>query len=305
MAANRIKKALPTIIVALVAIISYLIYNYAYLVYQEYDYYTYYNDIQGLQRSSPVFINGVRVGEVSNINIKDRKGVMVTMSIKKEVTIPKGSTALLASSGILGEKLINLELTNNKNIYQHKDLITGKYDTSILEMSDQINPILESADYILSTADKNLSGYKKKLENGLVEKSHKDVKHAEANMNKYQKQVAQINSSADKISQSLAKLKNQSAEMVRNKKELNTSITNAEKSTGSLAQQDFTATADELQETVKEVRKKATEVEQSPTVQKALTDDKSYNNANKQIKDAHQQLTEMKENPSGISLIGG
>ena len=58
-----------TVISVLVLVAGYLAYKYAYLVYREYDYITLYEDVHGLQRSNPIFIDGVRVGEVSNIEL--------------------------------------------------------------------------------------------------------------------------------------------------------------------------------------------------------------------------------------------
>lgn len=298
------KSGLITFIAIAVAAIGYLVYHYAYLVYQEYDYYTYYENIHGLQRSCPVYVDGVRVGEVSGILMNRGDKVKVTMSIDKHTKIPKGSIALLASSGLLGDKMILLEKSDSDSYYMHNDFITGRYDTSILEMSDQINPIIESAKYILETADKNFNNFNRKLDNGLVKKTQKDAKRLERNMNKYNKQVADIKRSADEIATSLTRLKHKTAEIVADKDSLNYTLENAETGTANLTQQDYAASTNEFRATINQAREEATTIENSEAIKTLLEDNGTYQNASKQAKELDTELKATKENPPGIQIIG-
>lgn len=305
MALKKKKSYLLTLSVALLAAIGYLIYHYGYMVYQEYDYYTYYENINGLQRSSAVYINGVRVGEISDIDMEIKEKVKVTMSIKNEIEIPKGSIALLASKGLLGERMILLQTTNNQDIYTHKDEIVGKYDTSVMEMSDQIEPIIESTKYILETADKNFVNFNKKLDNGWVKQTQKDVAIQEQNMNKYQRQAAEISASAKNVISSLRGLRNQSDSLVKNKNRLNASLKNMEKVSDSLSKNPVVETVSNLQGTVRKAGQQTSEVTNSETINGLLNEKATYNKAAQQIENLNKDLKETKENPSGITLIGG
>lgn len=305
MSNSKIKSSIITIVVIALAAGGYLIYHYGYLVYQQYNYYTYYENIHGLQRSCPVFIEGVRVGEVSGILMKRKDKVKVTMSIDKEVQIPQGSVALLASTGLLGEKMIVLERSENTTIYNHQDIIKGRYDTSILEMSDQVDPIIESAKYILNTADKNFSNFNRKLDNGLVKKTQKDVKRFEQQMGSYREQVASIRKSANKVTNSVKQLEQQTTEIVRNKDSLNLSLKNAETTTADLAEINYASQTKELHTTVNNADEKAKEVTESASIDKLLNETETYQNATKQLNDINGELKDTKENPEAIQLIGG
>lgn len=305
---SRIKKkksGIVTIIVAALAIIGYLIYHYGYMVYQEYDYYTYYEDIHGLKRSNPVFIDGVRVGEVSGILINKKGKVQVTMSIHKENKIPKGSVALLASSGLLGDKMIQIQPTRSPEFYNHEGTLRGMYDTSILEMSDQIEPIIESAKYILETADRSFSRFNNKLDNGWVEKTEKDVNALEQDMGKYRQQAASIQKSVRGVMQSVRSFRKQTDEMVANREELNNTLKNAEASTADLSDAPVVNSLKEAGDAAIELTKAAEDVVAAPIVTDALDDDKTYKETTETLGELNNKLQQTKKDPPVMSLIGG
>lgn len=294
-----------TVISVLVLVAGYLAYKYAYLVYREYDYITLYEDVHGLQRSNPIFIDGVRVGEVSNIELDGNKKVTVTFSINKHIKIPRGSIAYIASNGILGEKMILLEKGEGPGFYKHMDRLTGLYDTSVMDMADQVAPMVESAKYILNTADKNFSNFNRRLDNGLVEQTQKNVKSMEQSMASYRKQSVAISEQVGGIADRLSGYRNSSQELSNQVKSLDTTIQNAEKATASLAKQPYAEQLDTLKQTVQKANKSAKEIADNKTVQKSLNSKKDYQEINKQLEDANKEMQEMNKNPKGFSLIGG
>lgn len=289
----------------MVLVAGYLAYKYAYLVYREYDYITLYEDVHGLQRSNPIFIDGVRVGEVSNIELDGNKKVTVTFSINKHIKIPRGSIAYIASNGILGEKIILLEKGEGPGFYKHMDRLTGLYDTSVMDMADQVAPMVESAKYILNTADKNFSNFNRRLDNGLVEQTQKNVKSMEQSMASYRKQSVAISEQVGGIADRLSGYRNSSQELSNQVKSLDTTIQNAEKATASLAKQPYAEQLDTLKQTVQKANKSAKEIADNKTVQKSLNSKKDYQEINKQLEDANKEMQEMNKNPKGFSLIGG
>ena len=66
-----------------------------------------FHQVIGLEPESTVRLSGVPVGTVKNI-ANSGEGVVVTMSIRSETQIPRGSSATIASSGVMGEKFINI-----------------------------------------------------------------------------------------------------------------------------------------------------------------------------------------------------
>jgi len=72
-----------------------------------YPVYSYVDSAAGLDKNSPVRIAGVEVGKVESIGLEGLKA-KVTMQIPSKTQIPEGSKIYVKSSGLLGEKYIEI-----------------------------------------------------------------------------------------------------------------------------------------------------------------------------------------------------
>ncbi len=75
------------------------------------EYYVEYKDVQQLTKSSPIYINGLKVGAVKDIYIKpeDQRTIIVVLDIKTSIKIPKNTIASIQSTGLVGGKVITLQ----------------------------------------------------------------------------------------------------------------------------------------------------------------------------------------------------
>lgn len=289
------KRGWFTFAVVLIAVTGYFVYKYAYLIYQDYDYYTYYDDIHSLQIANPVYVNGVKVGEVSRIELNGSEQVRVTLSIDKETRLTKGTTAILGSNNLRGDKMVFLELGKSTQVLTHKSIITGKYDTTVMDMSDQINPIIESTKYILKTADKNFSTFNRKVENGMVGKTQKDIRRIEQSMNHYQNQLANIEVNAANVVKSIRDIKAQTQNTLNQQGDLNKTIKNTEIATAEWSKLPVEANIDTLNKSIKLARQQVSEIENDQTLRAALESKEAYNDASKKSGELNNTLREMKK----------
>ena len=74
---------------------------------QGYQIYAVFDSVAGIDLKTPVKIAGVPVGEVEKIELTDTKA-RLTLRIRPEVKIRKGAQTLIRSSGLLGEKYIEI-----------------------------------------------------------------------------------------------------------------------------------------------------------------------------------------------------
>ena len=73
-------------------------------------YYVAYKDVAGLTVGTPVQIAGVAVGTVNQIALdQQKKMVVVTLEVKKNVNVPVGTKAYISTVSLLGEKAVQLE----------------------------------------------------------------------------------------------------------------------------------------------------------------------------------------------------
>lgn len=294
MQAKTKKRGWLTIAIVLIALSGFLVYKYAYLVYQDYDYYAYYDDIHALQIANPVYVNGVKVGEVSQIKLNGSEKVRVTLSIDKKTKLAKGTIAVLASNNLRGDKMIFLEPGTDVEILSHKAVITGIYDTTVMDMSDQINPIIESAKYILNTADKNFTTFNRKIDNGLVKKTQNDIRRIEQSMASYRTKLSEIETNSSKIIGTIVSLKNRAQSINNKSTELNNTIKNAEKTTGEWSVQPVAANIDTINKGIRSANEQLSQIEGNKTIQGVLEKKEMYNDAAKKSAELNNSFREMK-----------
>ncbi|MFA6558648.1 MAG: MlaD family protein, partial [Candidatus Obscuribacterales bacterium] len=74
-----------------------------------------FHDVAGLNNNAPVNINGVRIGQVEQIDLKGKGQVLVHLKISSEdITIPKGSAITIQTQGLVGAKYIEITLPETK-----------------------------------------------------------------------------------------------------------------------------------------------------------------------------------------------
>lgn len=297
------RRSIITISVILVAVTAYLVYHYGYIVYQNYTYYTHYENVHGLQRSSQVVLNGVKIGEVSDIELKDRNMVKVTMEIDKDVKIPKGTIALLASKNLMDEKMITLRFSDQVEIYNHKGIIAGRYDTTVLEMRDQIDPIIQSTKYTLSNSKKNLNNTKQEIEDGMVIDIRKDIKNVEHTMRNYRKQSEDIKTNAARVTASLKTIGEKTSTLVANKEKINQNIQEAKVTTEKLSEITVAEQLKNISASAKKVEDKTKQVDTEGATSKLINETETYNDAVKKLRNVNDQVKEYEEDPPGISVF--
>ena len=105
--------------------------------------YAVYDDINGLSKSNPVVINGLQVGNVSNLDGgKEVTKILVTITLKKDVLIPDNSLAVI-SPNLLGTTTLEIKLGKSRNFLKDGDtLLTTQSGSAFDEALKMLNPVL-------------------------------------------------------------------------------------------------------------------------------------------------------------------
>ncbi|MBE9483384.1 MAG: MCE family protein, partial [Bacteroidetes bacterium] len=101
--------------------------------------YAVYERVSGLTKANPVSINGLKVGQVSDIYFNpDFSGeIVVEITIETDMPIPKNSVALIYSSDLMGSKAINLQLSDDSLFVNNGDTLGTKVEASLKEAVNQ------------------------------------------------------------------------------------------------------------------------------------------------------------------------
>ncbi len=128
----------------------------------EYKYYVLYDNIDNLQTSNPVLINGLPVGRVANVELLPERNnkILVTLTISKKLQIKKTNCAMLKNASLLGGKAVYLQLDSalskerfkafSMQYYNPKDTLrVGIEKDMISAITSQVAPIVKRADSVM------------------------------------------------------------------------------------------------------------------------------------------------------------
>jgi phospholipid/cholesterol/gamma-HCH transport system substrate-binding protein len=119
-------------------------------------YYARYKDVGGLSPSTIVALNGFKIGYVREIYFaKDLSGdLMVKLAIYNNFPLPVGTTAEIASTDLLGSRIVKIDLGNSGIKYQPNDTLKAMTEVDFKQqVSDQIVPLKIKAERLLVSLD--------------------------------------------------------------------------------------------------------------------------------------------------------
>lgn len=125
-------------------------------------YYVRFSNIGEIVNTSPIFINGYKVGHVSNViyNFENPDEVYVEMLLDSQLQMPEGSVALI-NTKMLGSSTISLAFGKSTTMIHPGDTIEGRMNTGAMdeaaEMIPQITAMLPKLDSILVSLNSTLA----------------------------------------------------------------------------------------------------------------------------------------------------
>jgi phospholipid/cholesterol/gamma-HCH transport system substrate-binding protein len=177
-------------------------------------YYTVYNEVGGLAESSPIEVNGYRVGVVQSIRFVDETTgrLLVSFSVKKGFRIPKNTVAEITPVSVLGGMKVRFVFGNGPDFYKNYDTIPGRLAPSITELlqnelvpvKDKITGLVTRIDSVMMSVneimdddfEKNLRGTMSNLNSttksidNVIGAKEKELRAMLENLNKFSKMLA-------------------------------------------------------------------------------------------------------------------
>jgi phospholipid/cholesterol/gamma-HCH transport system substrate-binding protein len=133
--------------------------------------YTEFDNVKKLEESSPVLLNGFQVGVVSSITMKDDDAhkVLVAMTLKRDIKVPKNAVAALVSDNVMGGPSLQLffdKPCTGPDCVESGDYLKGitrgflnsmatpdEIELYLNKVKNNIGPIMDSLDYSLRSSD--------------------------------------------------------------------------------------------------------------------------------------------------------
>lgn len=250
-------------------------------------YYAIYHNVDGLTESNQVFLNGLAVGRVSDIQIQQSKNrVLVELDIESEIIITDSSVAML-NGELLGGRFIQLEMKGGGKTLQPKDTIQAEVAKGLMDFVTQnagpVRDMLQNLNTILEALARNTA----RLDTMFIRLQdtpallNSTLRSANTNMNNlsanFSSVTGNLNATLDQLKPTLANFKtlSDSLKMMR----LNGTLNRAQESLTKLNQ-----TLDRLNKG-------------DNTMSKLMTEDTLYVNLNKLLLSLDTLAKHFNENP--------
>jgi len=271
-------------------------------------YYCVYDQVGGLAESSPVEINGYKVGIVQSIDFLDETSgkLLVVFSVSKDFRLPLNTVAEIVPVSIIAGMKVQFVYGNGPGFYSYGDTIPGKLSSSIITtIESEFGPVKERITHLLDIIDSTIAGIDAVLTPGFSENLNGTLE----NVNNTSKSISNIfGESENDLKEAIGNITEFSGMLARNTSRIDSSLLNLETITDTLAASDIYNTISNLKVSLE---KTATLIgnlnEGQGSAGKVFTDDSLYINLSSSLESLNNLLEDMKNNPGRyvhFSLFG-
>lgn len=301
----KLSKEVKTGILSLSAILLF-IYGYSFIKGSDiFDnsriFYVSYQNVEGLDNSARVTINGLAVGKVKSINLVNKEGgLIVSFSVDREFNFSRNSIVRIYSSSLIGGKQLAIILDNEtNNIAKSGDTLKGEIEKGMLEvMTGGLKPLEQK----LLTTLSNLDSLVLNLTDVLDDETRLNLKESIVSLNQTMNSFKEASGNLNSL-------------IKTNKEKLNNTFANLEiasenfaRFSDSLAQIETGKMVKDLENIISRFNSILEGIEDGKgSIGKLLKDDKLYDNLEGASKQLELLLEDMKLHPKRyvhFSLFG-
>ncbi len=278
------------------------------------EYHSYYENIQGLQVSAEVMMQGFAIGKVSEITLQEDRKIKVTFLLKNDIKVAEGATVQLETKDFVsGTKFINLSLpqsidANTKYLPEYS-FVPSTMSSGLLDnISDQVSPLMSVVRNAVSSLDSILHS----INTIINDDARVHLNNSFASLDKGMKDLSELSAALNKQSNSLAAVMNNANSITGNLANSNAHITNT---LGNLSDFSNQLKNAPLEQTLKELNGAVTNINgivskintNDGSLGKIMSDPELYNNLTGTLGALDTLLTDLKARPSryiNVSVFG-
>ena len=123
---------------------------------KERTFYAEYQQVSGLVKSDPIYINGFRAGQVKDLYFspENSASIIVELQLTQDFPLPKNSIAQIISTDLMGTKAVSLNIGNSKELLQDGDTMRTSIESTLQEQMEQtLGPIKNKAEELIGSVD--------------------------------------------------------------------------------------------------------------------------------------------------------
>jgi phospholipid/cholesterol/gamma-HCH transport system substrate-binding protein len=271
-------------------------------------YYSVYDKVGGLAESSPVEINGYKVGVVQSIDFIDATSgrLLAVFSVSKDFKLPVNTVAEITPVSIIAGMKVQFVYGDGPGFYSEGDTIPGrlaesivsKLETQLIPVKERISDLLTVLDSVITSVNEIMDPEFKKNLNGTV-----------ANLNSTTKSLDKVIGSKEReLKATLDNITRFSQMLSDNSAKMSSSFSNLKSITDTLAAADIYKSVLNLKESLEKASTLIGNLNEGKgSAGQLLTNDSLYTNLSASLESLNVLLKDMKANPKKyvhFSLFG-
>jgi len=274
-------------------------------------YYAKFDNVDGLEQSNPVSINGLKVGQVDKILPQTAKDgtiyFVVKVLVDKGFNFSKNSTVEIFEPGIMSGKQARIHLVYDKAPFaKDGDTLRGTFQSSLMaSLSSQVGPVKDQVQSVLTKLDSTMAATNKILD----EQNRREIKMLLSSLNQT---VASFKATSDNTNKLISNNQKGIEEVVSNANETMKSAKIAVDKYGKVAENIDTKKLNQTVEKLSEFSGKLNDViagieNGKGSLGKLAKDEALYNNLSDTSNNLNILIKDIKENPKryiNISVFG-
>ena len=279
-------------------------------------FYSIYEEVDGMEVSANVRINGFTVGKVTDVFFHpDNSGrIIVKYEMYEEFVIPKNSVANIYNADLMGTKAIQLQIGNSALYASSGDTLFSSIEGDLKdEVNKQVLPLKNKAEDLISSIDSVMTVITTVLDKDARASLTNSLLSLNRTFNTMELAMVKLDSmiyyNDTRVTNILKNVESITSNLHNNNESLGNVIKNFESISDSLAKSQIRSTINNLDKSLNNFNDVITKINNGEGSIGLLINDKElYNNLSSASSQLDQLLIDMKKRPKryvSFSLLGG
>lgn len=216
--------------------------------------YAIFDNVEGLEVSNAVQIDGLTIGSITDISESDKdltNGIVVTITLKKKVNIPTNSTGVI-NSGFISSASIVIDKGDAKDFLRDGDTLQTKKKANLFsQVQESVNPVILKLGGTLTSLDSLIEVIGGLFDPRLKNNLSSIVANLAASSAELQKL---LNAQTGYLAQSLKNMSDFTGNLSKNNDKVTETLANLDKTSANLASAKIPEAVETLQSTMNELK---------------------------------------------------
>jgi len=268
-------------------------------------FYAEYYDVSGLGKSDPIFINGLRAGQVKNLYFEPSNTgkIIAELRITQDFPLPKNSIAKIISTDLMGTKAISLNLGNSPDLLVDGDTMKTLIESTLQEqMETTIAPLKNKAEELLGSVNDIINNLQTIINSETSSNIKSSLGHLERSLVNVESVTGSLdtmmNQEKNRISLILDNAESITANLRKNNENISAILNNFHEISDSLAAANFAGTMRNVNKSISDFASIMNKVDSGKgSLGMLMNNDTLYLEMEKSARDLNILLEDVQQNP--------